>query len=157
MVSSRSSTTRATRAVHVGVVAAGDRAFECHARGEQPLDHMIVQVAGDTVAILEEAHVLLGRAEQRLGVAPSAHVAHDGDDVLVVERAQADLHREFMPAVVETDEVETDAHGAGVRMGDVVVTLDDVGQPHAARGAASRPVARRAPPVRIRRGVRSGR
>ena len=59
MVASRSSTARSSRADTLGAVRHPGRALESQTDSEQPLDHEVVQVATDAVAVLEDRKAAL--------------------------------------------------------------------------------------------------
>ena len=58
MVSSMSSTTWDSAIDPSLVAQTGRDALDREARTEQPLDHVVVQVAGDAVAVFEQGHAL---------------------------------------------------------------------------------------------------
>ncbi len=58
IVASRSSTARRTRSAFSGGSMPAQRALERHAGGEQPLDHQVVQVARDPVAVTQHGQLL---------------------------------------------------------------------------------------------------
>ena len=77
IVSSRSSTTRRESVPVFGVGGTCGHGLDRHPRGEELLDHDVVQVAGDPLTVLDHAEVLLGLTQAFVGLDPFANVAHD--------------------------------------------------------------------------------
>ena len=110
-------------------VAAGQCALQRQADCEQPLDHGVVQVARDPLAVVDEGEDFV-RAHELLGRGPAlGHVADHGDDVRVtarLHRAEPDLDRELLARAPAAVQVEPRAHRAGARVGRVALAVRDV-------------------------------
>ena len=79
IVSSRSSTTRGEALPVIDVGGAATTRLDRHPGREELLDHDVVQVASDPLAVLDHPEVLLGQAQAFLGLDPFTHVTHDLD------------------------------------------------------------------------------
>ena len=97
----------------------GERALQRQPDREQTLNHRVVQIAGNALAVVDEGKLLV-RTHQfvRCGAA-FGHVADDRHDMsasLVFDRAQADLDRKFLARLAATVQLEARSHRACARM-----------------------------------------
>src|SRR5262249_4802861 len=94
--------------------------LEGHPRGEEPLDHGVVQVAGDPFPVLEHAQVFAGLAKPFARFDARSDIAYgrDYEDARrCSERTEADLDRELRAVATPTEQVVTRSHRsrAGLR------------------------------------------
>ena len=85
--------------------------LQLEAEAEQPLQHGVVQIAGDPFALVGQGEQIAGGAQHRLGLQSVAHVADHGDRAVApVEGRQADLDRQLGAVGAQHREVHPRAH-----------------------------------------------
>ena len=102
---------------HIGI-GTDDRRnrLERHSRREQSLDHCVVEVAGDALAVLEDGQLLRGPLELLPRRDPISHVAYRRHGVLLVTRlhgAQADLDRDLAAVLAPRVKQQPASHRTG--------------------------------------------